>query len=93
MNRLEKYRYIRNGRRRCRLAITLSLLIMLSGIIVADSSMNSLMNRESGLGIISIRPYGDSHYYIEFLNEDIYINVKYIKEDIKSFKNWLSQIF
>jgi len=51
------------------------------------------MNRESGPGMVYMAPYGDTHYYIRFLNEDIYINVKYIKEDIKKLKNWLSRIF
>jgi len=55
--------------------------------------MNRLMNRESGPGMVYMAPYGDTHYYIRFLNEDIYINVKYIKEDIKKLKNWLSRIF
>ncbi|GAE88779.1 hypothetical protein [Acetivibrio straminisolvens] len=92
MNRLEKFRYIRSVRRRYKLAIILSFLILFSGIIVADSSMNNLMNRKSGLGMICITPYGDNHYYVKFLNEDIYINVKYIKEDIKRLKDWLSQV-
>jgi len=35
-------------------------------------------------GMVYMAPYGDTHYYIRFLNEDIYINVKYIKEDIKN---------
>jgi len=65
MNRLEKFRYIRNIRRR-----------------------NRLQFHEQ-----AYEPYGDTHYYIRFLNEDIYINVKYIKEDIKKLKNWLSRIF
>ncbi|ABN52559.1 MAG TPA: hypothetical protein DEF39_12975 [Hungateiclostridium thermocellum] len=93
MNRLEKFRYIRNIRRRNRLAVVLSFLLLFSGILVADSSMNRLMNRESGPGMVYMAPYGDTHYYIRFLNEDIYINVKYIKEDIKKLKNWLSGIF
>jgi len=50
MNRLEKFRYIRNIRRRNRLAVVLSFLLLFSGILVADSSMNRLMNRESGPG-------------------------------------------
>ncbi|HHV30061.1 hypothetical protein [Acetivibrio mesophilus] len=93
MNRLEKYRYIRNARRRCRLAIIFSFLFLFSGIFIADSSMNNLMNRKNGLGMFSITPHGDSHYNVKFLNEDIYINVKYIREDINRLKNWLSQVF
>jgi len=75
MNRLEKFRYIRNIRRRNRLAVVLSFLLLFSGILVADSSMNRLMNRESGPGMVYMAPYGTPHYYIRFLNEDIYINV------------------
>jgi len=68
MNRLEKFRYIRNIRRRNRLAVVLSFLLLFSGILVADSSMNRLMNRKAvrdGLhGTLR-----DTHYYIRFLNE------------------------
>jgi len=64
----------------CRCTVVFALF---SGILVADSSMNRLMNRESGPGWFTWHLTGHPLLY-KILNEDIYINVKYIKKTLKN---------
>lgn len=91
MNRLEKYKKIRAMRKKCIFVCMLSFFIMFSGILVADCSINELMNREKGLAIVSIKSYKDDYYYVKVFNRYIVVNTKYIKKDINRLKNWLSE--
>ncbi|HOQ36167.1 MAG TPA: hypothetical protein PK033_11060 [Acetivibrio sp.] len=92
MSRLEKFRKIRVMRRRCIFVCIFSFLLMFSGILVADKSINELMNREKRPDIVSIMKYKED-YYIKIFNKYILINTEYIKKDIDRFKEWLSDKF
>jgi len=60
MNRLEKFRYIRNIRRRNRLAVVLSFLLLFLDIGCGQFHEQAY-EQESGPGMVYMAPYGDTH--------------------------------
>lgn len=93
MSRVEKYRHIRRIRRKCMFVLFVSFFIMVSGIIIVDQSVNSLMNKEEGLAMVSVKSYREDYYYVKVFDKDFFLNAKYIKNDINKFKEWLSHKF
>lgn len=72
MNRVEKYRSIKLYKRKCRRMILLFLFLTITGILIADYSINGLMTDENRVKIISVNT-SDSQLELCFMNIRLYI--------------------
>ena len=66
--------------------MTLFLILAVSGIVVADRSMNRLINNEQGLQIIALRNQG-SYLEFSFMNYNVYFNVENVLRDFNKLKS------
>ncbi|TYQ12904.1 UNVERIFIED_CONTAM: hypothetical protein Cloal_3943 [Acetivibrio alkalicellulosi] len=89
MNRVEKYRAIRLARKKIKLLLTTCFILVLIGIITVDYSINDLMNKENGIRLVEINQRDDNYTHIKLLNNNLYFNIEYIKEDINRVVKWI----
>ena len=82
MKRLEKYRALRIARKKCIFISLLCFIIIITGILTVDYSINALMNGENGIKLFAVKKTGDGCYLIKIFNKDLYLNINYIKEDV-----------
>lgn len=91
MNRLEKYKQLRNLRQRYLISVLLFLFLLVTGICITDSSINGLMAGGRSPGIFSINNYGSS-LEVVFMNKKIYINMQYIRRDLENLRKEADRI-
>ncbi len=92
MNRVDKFKRARSIRKRYMLSVALFFLVMVTGVIITDYSLNSLLKDEKGLNIIQVKSV-DNILEVWFMNNRFYINTKYIARDYRNFKNYISDFF
>lgn len=85
MSRLEKYKQLRSLRQRYFISVLLFLFLLVTGICIADSSINGLMVGSSGLNIFSVKNYEGS-LQIVFMNQKVYLNTQYIQRDLQNLR-------
>ncbi|HAA43657.1 MAG TPA: hypothetical protein DCE02_06620 [Ruminiclostridium sp.] len=90
MKRLEKYRSLRIARKKCIFISLLCFIIIITGILTVDYSINALMNGENGIKLFAVKKTGDGCYLIKIFNKDLYLNINYIKEDFNKLLEWLN---
>ncbi|MCX7710429.1 MAG: hypothetical protein N2484_11345 [Clostridia bacterium] len=88
MGRVERFRQNRQTRRRITAAVTVFLVIMITGIAVADYSISCIMMNQDHIEIISAKEINGSFIQISFMNQKYYINTKYIKRDYNRLKEF-----
>lgn len=91
MNRLEKYKQIRNLKQKYLLSIFLFVMLLVSGMCIADYSTNKLMGEGNGINLFTMKN-NNSYMEIIFLNQRLYINTQYINRDIGRLKNEASKL-
>lgn len=91
MNRLEKFRGIRNYRRKLFSSFFLFFFLLISGICITDSSVNGLMKNENSVRIIYVNSK-DSSIEINFMSRKVLINTTYISSDLSRFKNMIDNL-
>jgi len=88
VNRVEKYRRIREMKRRYILAVMLLFFILITGLSAVDSSNNYLMSGKRGIELVKIESQPE-YIRVSFMNRNIYINTKYINRDLRKLKKIL----
>ncbi len=92
MSRLEKYRQLRGLKQRYFISVLVFLFLLVTGICIADSSINGLMAGGSGLNIFSVKNDGDS-VQVVFMNQKVYLNTQYIRHDMQRLEDGLDRLF
>jgi hypothetical protein len=87
MKRVDRFRQIRRTRKRCLFTLLFSFLLFVSGVFIVDCSLNDLMNKKSGMGMVYIKQYGDYYYEIDVLGKSIALDTQYIIRDIAKVKD------
>jgi hypothetical protein len=85
MSRLEKYKQLRSLRQRYFISVLLFLFLLVTGICIADSSINGLMSGGSGLNLFSVKKYENSLELV-FMNKKLYLNTQYIQHDLQNLR-------
>ncbi|MCX7842677.1 MAG: hypothetical protein N2489_06345 [Clostridia bacterium] len=93
MGRLEKFKQERRNRRIVGLSLLLFFILVISGILVADYSVNTLMRNEKHINIVSFERVGESLIHIKFMDAGIYINTTYIRRDYQRLRDALKGFF
>ncbi|MDQ2087536.1 hypothetical protein RBH29_13975 [Herbivorax sp. ANBcel31] len=89
MKRLEKYRTIRVERKRCIFISIICFVIICTGILIVDYSLNGLMNNEDSINLLGIKKIEGGYYHITMFNKNLYFNTDYIQEDLNDFVEWV----
>ncbi len=92
MSRLEKYKGIRQIRRKYILSVSLVLVLLISGLSLADSSVNYLMTGEKQPGVFSIHQKDELHLEVRCFGYKFDINTFYIKRDYQNLKNSIEKL-
>lgn len=93
MGRLERFREARIQRKRYILSAVLIAVLFLSGVCIADYSVNSLLKNEKRIDILTMQKINNYYFEINFLNQKLFINTTYIKRDFENFKGLVKQLF
>jgi hypothetical protein len=91
MKRLEKYRAIRIARKKCIFISLMCFIIIFTGILTVDYSLNTLMNGENGIKLFAVKKIEDECYQIIIFNKSLYLNTNHIKEDFNRLAEWLNR--
>ena len=91
MNRVEKFRQNRQLKLKIWIAFIFFLVIILTGIAVADYSVNSIMRNERRIEIFSIKEVSGTLIQISIMNQKLDINTKYIKRDYGRLMDFLQR--
>lgn len=86
MSRVDRFRQYRYIRRKIAASFILFVLLMITGIFVADYSVNSILRNEKKINIVSIKAVKGNFIEISLMNQRIYINTRYINRDLKRIK-------
>lgn len=92
MSRLEKYKEIRQIRRKYFISVSLVLLLLISGLTLADNSLNYLMTGERRPGVFSINQKDDLYLEVRCFGYKFDINTFYIKRDYQNLKNSIEKL-
>ena len=91
MSRVEKYKQMRGLKQRYLISILLFMFLLVTGICIADSSINGLMAGGRGLNIFSVKNYGNS-LEVVFMNKKVYLNTQYIQRDLENIRKEADKI-
>lgn len=86
LGRLERYKEIRQNRRKIKSSIFLFFLVLVSGTCTADYAVNSLMKNEKRIEIIRFENR-HRYYEISLLNKRLYIDTESMKNDFMELWN------
>jgi uncharacterized membrane protein YcjF (UPF0283 family) len=89
MNRVEKFKELRMRKRRSFLCIVLFVFIILTGFATVDYSLNSIMNNEKKIRMISFTRLNDSSINIGIMNLNIKLDLKLIDKSCNKLKKLL----
>ena len=91
MNRVEKFKELRMRRRRSFLCIVLFVFIILAGFATVDYSLNSIMNNEKRIRMISFKRVNDSCISIGIMNMNMKIDLGIVNKSCDKIKKMLKQ--
>jgi len=91
MNRVEKFKELRMRRRRSFLCIVLFVFIILAGFTTVDYSLNSIMNNEKRISVISFKRINDSCISIGIMNMNMKIDLGIVNKSCDKIKKLLKQ--
>ena len=92
MNRVERFKEVRKLKRKYMLVVLFLILFMISGICIADYSINNLMYDDNHIEVISIHNSG-AYLEISILKSKIYINTTSMKKDYEKVKGLITGLF
>ncbi len=91
MNRVEKFKELRMRRRRSFLCIVLFVFIILAGFATVDYSLNSIMNNDKRIRMISFTRINNSCINIGIMNINMNIDLGIINKSCDKLKKLLKQ--
>jgi hypothetical protein len=91
MSRVERFKEIRDRRRKYILSVSFVLIIMILGICTVDYSVNTILLDEKRLSLVTYQTLGEDELQISILNNKIPVNTTFIKRDFQRLKNILWQ--
>ncbi|KNY28098.1 hypothetical protein [Pseudobacteroides cellulosolvens] len=91
MNRVEKFKELRMRRRRLVLCIVLFVFIILAGFATVDYSLNSIMNNDKRIKMISFTRTNRSCINIGIMNINMNIDLRIINKSCEKLKKLLKQ--
>jgi hypothetical protein len=89
VKRSDKYKSIKRYKKNCRRLLLLSLLLTITGVVVADYSINKLMNVNGKIKVISIEKV-DSKFEVNIMNCKFQPNSEFIAKLADQIKNILN---
>ena len=93
MKRAKKFKELRQIRKKVVLSFLVFILLMTTGILTADYSVNSLMENVSYVAVISSKRLNNSFIEIDIMNKKLYVCTAYIDRDYKRLKNFMKNTF
>jgi ABC-type antimicrobial peptide transport system permease subunit len=93
MSRVEKFKQIRQLRKKYVLSFLLFFLLITGGLCITDYFVNNLMQDKKCIEIISFKNIKDSQIEISFMNQKVYINMTYVKRDYQRLKNAVENVY
>lgn len=90
MTRYERFRELRVFKIKLSIFCIGFVIVLFTGIGVVDYSVSSLLGKQ-GMEAVSITRYNKDYYRLNFFDESMYINVKYIMNDYKRFVEWINR--
>lgn len=93
MGRVDSFREVRLFRLKIFLTILLFAVLLVSGIIAADFSLNSVVSDTPKVEIIKVAEASCNLYTIDFANREYKLNTYYLSRDIQRLKKRLNEIF
>jgi hypothetical protein len=93
MGRVDSFREVRLVKLKIFLAMLLFIVLLVSGIIAADFSINSVVSDTPKVEIIKVAEVSCNLYTIDFANREYKLNTYYLCRDIERLKKRLSEIF
>jgi hypothetical protein len=91
-NRVEKFKQIRAERKKVKMVVLLFAVLIVTGICISDLSVNSLMNNDNSIKLISFEK-DDSSLTINFLNEKLNLNAGEFGKSFKKIQNTAARMF
>jgi hypothetical protein len=92
MGRLEKFRQARNIRHKYFLSAVIFLFLLVAGMVIADYSVNSLIEGDMGVSVFAVENSG-KYIEITFMNQKLYVNTQYINRDLGKLKLQVARLF
>lgn len=92
MSRVEEFKRTRHTRIKVTMTFLLFFIIIVLGITVSDYSINSLMNDEKSVSVISTKWISDTCFQISFMDWNLPINMKYVLNDYGRFKEYVRHL-
>jgi len=92
VNRVERFRQYRHSKRKIIFIFLLFILLISTGLLVADYSVNSIMLNERKIEIISLVKLDDSYMELSLMKNKLYINTRYISRDCERLKDTLKNL-
>lgn len=93
MGRVDSFREVRLVKLKIFLAMLLFTVLLVSGIIAADFSINCVVSDTPKVEIIKVAEASSNLYTIDFANREYKLNTYYLSRDIQRLKKRLSEIF
>lgn len=87
MSRLERFREIRNNRRKIFFLFLLSFLLLGTGICIVDYTTNFLMRNEKGIKIISFNKK-ETGIEIKLMNRLLWFDTSKLKNDFDYIRGY-----
>jgi len=92
MSRLEKYRQIRINKRKFSLLMLLFFVVIITGLCIADYSINGIMKNDYSIEFVSVDKVGPALYSLNIFDYRFLVNTKYVEKDFQKIKDLADSI-
>ncbi|MDP4091871.1 MAG: hypothetical protein Q8920_00750 [Bacillota bacterium] len=93
MSRLEKYKEKRKRKRRYIISLIFVLTLFITGIFVADYSVNYMISGEKKTGVFNVQSRDGTHTDIIIFDRKLTLNTYYLQRDYKNLIKFIKNIF
>jgi len=87
------YRQLRKQRRIHMLLVTMVLILFFTGICLTDRSINTIMNGDNSLKIISINAVDNKSVNLCFYDKRYSINISFFYKNLQKIKRVVQKVF
>lgn len=91
LSRVQIFREYRKNRRIFAGLLLFFVLLLITGLIVADFSINSLKSSDAGISLLCFIPE-DGYLEVSILNRKIFFNTSRLQSDLEKIKQFLRSI-
>lgn len=89
MSRVERFKQARHIKIKYFIALFLFVTFVITGICAADYSINSLMQNEKRIGIVTMNSITENRIKVNIMNIEFFINTTYLNRDIKRINSYI----